>query len=401
MRNKNINLNTTIIIIISFCIGFSTTGFGQGKNTVSNNPQKIIVFKKWFNKKSAQEKLLRSTGAPKMKHLRMINGMSTLLSPQAEDILSKRKEVLRIDEDIIFLATRIKEKKKPKPEPGEEISWGLLRINAESAWQTTKGYGIKVAILDTGIDLDHPDLRGNIKGSINIIKPGKSADDKNGHGTHVAGIISALDNDIGVIGTGPEISIYAVKVLDNKGSGKLSDIIEGLNWCINNNIQAINMSFGSPSENESLYEAIFRVYQAGIIQIASAGNNGGSGGTIEYPAKYTETIAVSAMDRGDQAASFSSFGPEIDLMAPGVDIRSTYKNASYETMEGTSMSTPFVTGTVALILATSVPAFYDLDFDSVWDPDEVRFKLKQTAENLYLHPHQQGAGLVRPDWAIY
>ena len=165
-------------------------------------------------------------------------------------------------------------------------------------------------------------------------------------------------------------------------------------------MQVINMCFGSLRDNESFHEAIIEAYEAGITQIASAGNNGGNGGAIEYPAKYPETIAVSAIDQFNNFASFSSFGPEIDLIAPGVDIRSTYTKSAYQILSGTSMSAPHVTGVAALILTTS-PKGYDLDRDGTWDPEEIKIKLKENAENLGLDPKKQGAGLVRADFAVY
>jgi subtilisin len=233
-----------------------------------------------------------------------------------------------------------------------------------------------------------------------MIKPGKSAKDDNGHGTHIAGVIAAVNNDIGVIGTGPKIHLYAVKILDKKGRGWLSDLIEGLDWCIDNEMQVVNMCFGSYYDNQSFHDAIIEAYLAGITLVASAGNNGEYDGFIEYPAKYPETIAVSAVDQYGNFASFSSFGPEIDLIAPGVDIKSTYKKGSYEFMSGTSMSAPHVTGVVALLLKTKVTG-YDFDRDKRWDPYEIKVKLKATAEALGLDPVKQGAGLVRADFAIH
>jgi len=260
---------------------------------------------------------------------------------------------------------------------------------------------IKVAILDTGIDLDHPDLWRNIKGGINTIKPHKNADDDNGHGTHLAGTVAAIDNDVGVIGVGPEIYLYAVKFLDKKGEGRLCDLIDALDWCINNKIQVINMSFGSDEGNQSFHDAIIKAHQAGITMVASAGNNGEDSGSIEYPAFYPETIAVSAVDEYDTFASFSSWGLEIDLTAPGVNILSTYRNGFYETMYGTSMSAAHVTGTVALILTTSPKWGYDLDGDRMWDPDEIKERLIDTAEDLGLSYQHQGAGLVRASCVLF
>ena len=372
----------------------------------SEHPRKIVVFKKWYGQEADQDALLRNFGAVKIKRLNLINSQAVHLPPGAEKHLKRKNEILRIDEDLVITAVVRKTKPKPKRPHSprklpERLPWGIQRIYADLVWEVTTGSMVKVAILDTGIDLNHPDLWSNIKGGINTLRPRKSADDDNGHGTHLAGTVAAIDNDFGVIGVGPEIYLYAVKVLDKKGEGWLSDLIDALDWCIANKIQVINMSFGSLEGNQSFHDAIIRAHQAGITMVASAGNNGEDSGLIEYPAFYPETIAVSAVDECDNFASFSSYGPQIDLTAPGVNILSTYRNAFYETMYGTSMSAAHVTGTAALILTTSPKWGYDLDGDRMWDPAEIRERLMDTAENLGLHPHQQGAGLVRASCVLF
>ena len=396
MRDK-LSLGFKILILFVILPGFS---FQLSDADVSEHPRKIVVFKKRFRTKIAQDLLLKTSGAVKIKHLKLTNSTAVRLPRHAEKALRKKDEILRIDEDIVIHALREKGKgKKKRSQPPQELTWGIERIEADKAWKRTEGAKIKVAILDTGIDLGHPDLRKNIKGSINMIKPGKSAKDDNGHGTHIAGVIAAVNNGIGVIGTGPKIHLYAVKILDKKGRGWLSDLIEGLDWCIDNKMQVVNMCFGSYFHNQSFHDAIIEAYQAGITLVASAGNNGEYDGFVEYPAKYAETIAVSAVDQYGNFASFSSFGSEIDLTAPGVDIKSTYKKGSYKIMSGTSMSAPHVTGVVALILKTKVK-YYDFDGDKIWDPYEIRIKLKVTAEALGMDPDKQGAGLVRANFAV-
>jgi subtilisin len=372
----------------------------------SEHPRKIVVFKKWYGQEADQDALLRNFGAVKVKRLNLINSQAVHLPPGVEKHLKRKNEILRIDEDLVITAVFKKTKPKPKrPHPpcklAEKLPWGIQRIYADLVWEVTTGSMVKVAILDTGIDLNHPDLWRNIKGGINTLRPRKSANDDNGHGTHLAGTVAAIDNDFGVIGVGPEVCLYAVKVLDKKGEGWLSDLIDALDWCIENKMQVVNMSFGSLEGNQSFHDAIIRAHQAGITMVASAGSNGEDSGLIEYPAFYPETIAVSAIDEYDNFASFSSYGPQIDLTAPGVNILSTYRNAFYETMYGTSMSAAHVTGTVALILTTSPKWGYDLDGDRMWDPDEIRERLMDTAENLGLHPHQQGAGLVRASCVLF
>jgi subtilisin len=376
----------------------------------SEHSRKIVVFKKSHSKESDQDVLLRNFGAVKIKRLSLTNSQAVHLPPGIEKALRRRDEILRVDDDLVITALAKKGKEKPKPQRPphnpppkfpEILPWGIQRIYADLVWEDTKGSMVKVAILDTGIDLDHPDLWRNIKGGINTIKPHKSAEDDNGHGTHLAGTVAAVDNDFGVIGVGPEISLYAVKFLNKKGKGWLSDLIDALDWCIDNKIQVVNMSFGSLEENQSFHDAIIKVHRAGITMVASAGNNGEDSGLIEYPALYPETIAVSAIDRNDGFASLSSFGPQIDLTAPGVDICSTYKTAFYGTMSGTSMAAAHVTGTVALLITISPWGGYDLDHDKVWDPDEIRKRLMDTAGNLGLHSHQQGAGIVQASRALF
>ena len=380
-----------IFFILVIVLGFYFLSSDAG---LSEHPRKIVVFKKWFDKEADQDTLLKKHGAVKIKHLKLINGMAVHLPAKEEKALRKKDEILRIDDDVVIHATGKKGEKKPKNP--QELTWGIDRIEADLAWEEENtGSGINVAILDTGIDLEHPDLMDNIKGNINMIKPSKNGNDKNGHGTHVAGIIAAVDNKIGVIGTGPEISLYAVKVLDNQGRGWLTDLIDGLDWCIDNGMQVVNMCFGSSEGNQSFHDAIIEAYQAGITLVASSGNNGENGGAIEYPAKYIETIAVSAIGEDDNFASFSSWGEEVDLTAPGVDIKSTYKNGSYRIMSGTSMSAPHVTGTVALILKTLVWEHDSFLLNGIWDPEEVREKLMATAEDLGLGPDKQGEGLVK------
>ena len=379
-----------------------------------NAARKIVVFQEDFVNEADQSALVKEHGAEKIKHLRLINGMAVRLPPQAESALLREAEVLRIDDDLIIQASDRPDdsgkpdnnqgsKSLPAPQPAEVLPWGADRINADAVWPLASSTfnatasGIKVAIMDTGIYLKHPDLQSNIKGQVNTINPTKSANDDNGHGTHVAGTVAAIDNDIGVIGVGPDISLYAVKVLGRNGSGWLSDLIEGLDWCINNKIQVINMSLGASSDNQSFHDAIIRAYEAGIVEVAAAGNNGATNGLVDYPARYPETIAVSAVGKNTNGslyfASFSSSGPQVDLAAPGVNINSTYNNGYYKSLSGTSMAAPHVSGVVALVIAIK---------GAIMMPDDMKAYLKSSGRTEYLPgltSYQQGAGLVRADLA--
>jgi subtilisin len=242
----------------------------------------------------------------------------------------------------------------------QTVPWGVSKIRATDIWSGgNKGTGIKVCVIDTGIDYNHEDLKGNYKGGYNFLNNTDNPMDDNGHGTHVAGTIAALDNDMGVIGVAPEASIYSLKVLDANGSGSYSNIISAIDWAINNNMQIISMSLGG-GFSQALKDICDNAYNYGILLIAAAGNSNGDGSqdTIGYPAKFDSVVAIAATDSNDARASFSSCGPEVELSAPGVNIPSTVPKGTceccdpsgYKQLSGTSMSTPHVSGTAALIL---------------------------------------------------
>ncbi|WP_345986758.1 S8 family peptidase [Sulfurimonas sp. HSL-1656] len=356
----------------------------------ANVRQKIVVFTPEFSNPVQQAALLRDLGVIPVKPLRIVNGFAVSLPDAAFNALLDidNQNILRIDDDIVLNGAA--KPVDPLPQPAQELTWGVDRIEADLAWPETNGTMINVAVLDTGADLDHPDLTDNIKGNFSALNPHKSAEDDNGHGTHVSGIMAAANNTIGVIGAAPQINLYVVKVLGSDNTGNLSDILDGMQWCIDNHMQVVNMSFGATSTVQSLTDAVAAMHAAGIVQVAAAGNNGASGGTMLYPARYPETIAVSSVDINGNLAASSSYGPEIDLAAPGVGIYSTYLNAGYTSMNGTSMATPHVTASAALVLSV-YPTL---------TPDEVKTKLKSSAEDLGLPLEEQGAGLVRPDFAI-
>lgn len=352
--------------------------------------RKIVVFKTDLSEE-AKDKILEKSEVSRIKHLKSIKGSAVLVSKFKEKELLDNPEVLRIDEDVIVSAlenneNKINDKNRAQQNvssPSQVLPWGIDRVNAELVWPNGNNADlIKVGVIDTGIDLIHQDLSANIKGGINTIWPAystNSANDDNGHGSHVAGIIGALNNSIGVIGVAPLADLYAIKVLDRRGSGFLSDVIEGIDWAIANNMQIINMSLGTSSNIQSFHDAVIRAKSAGIVQIAAAGN---SGGAVNFPAAYPEIIAVSATDSNNIIPSWSSRGSEVDLSAPGVSIFSTYKGNKYATLSGTSMASPHVAGVAALILNTLITPTYDINGNSRWDPEEVQNKLQNTATDL-------------------
>ena len=243
-------------------------------------------------------------------------------------------------------------KAKPAPsQPVQQLPWGVDRVDADLA--LGNGAGVKVCVVDTGIDKDHLDLQANIVGGKNFVANGRLVDptkwnDDNGHGTHVAGTIAAVDNTIGVVGVAPQASLLAAKVLNRQGSGYISDVVAGVDYCVQQGADVISMSLGTSSDVQSVHDAMDAAYNAGALLVAAAGND--YGGPVSFPAAYDSVIAVSATDSNNQLAAFSNVGPKVELTAPGVNIFSTWNDGLYKTISGTSMATPHVSGVAALAI---------------------------------------------------
>jgi subtilisin family serine protease len=261
-----------------------------------------------------------------------------------------------------------------------EVPWGIRRVNAPNAWAKTQGEGVRVAVIDTGIDGAHPDLAGQVAGGYNAIDKNASYFDDNSHGTHVSGTIAGKWDGKGVVGVAPKARLYAVKVLDKDGGGHLTAIIKGLVWCAQNNIQVANMSLGAPMGSVFMRLAVNYAASKGVTLVAAAGNSGGS---VGYPGAYPAAIAISASDSQDHIAKFSSRGKEVAFIAPGVGVRSTVPNGGYDTYNGTSMATPHMTGLAALAVARGAHG-----------PDAVRAALKRAASSIGLSKTEEGYGLV-------
>ncbi|KMY54099.1 serine protease [Bacillus sp. FJAT-27231] len=238
----------------------------------------------------------------------------------------------------------------------KEVPKGVELIQAPKIWSEAKGKGITVAVLDTGCDTSHPDLQERIIGGRNFTDDdGSNPDifkDYNGHGTHVAGTIAAQKNDKGVVGVAPEASLLIVKVLNKKGSGQYEWIIKGINYAIEQKADIISMSLGGPNDTPELYEAIKRAVANNVLVVCAAGNEGdGDDSTDEFafPGCYNEVISVGAVNLERRSSHFTNSHNEIDLVAPGEEILSTYLNGKYATLSGTSMAAPHVSGALALI----------------------------------------------------
>jgi subtilisin len=267
--------------------------------------------------------------------------------------------VAYVEEDGIAEASG---KKRPAPaptqpsQPAQVTPAGITKVWGGSQPSAT-GAGVKVAVIDTGIDLYHPDLTGRVAGSVTYVSGTTSANDDNGHGTHVAGTIAASQNTIGVVGVAPSASLYAVKVLDSRGSGWNSAVATGIDWAADHGVNVANMSLGSPTNDWTLQSACDDAANRGVLLVCAAGNSGdGDPNTTEigYPGGYSSCVAVGAIDDTDALAWFSNTGSFVDVCAPGVSVYSTYKGGTYAWMSGTSMASPHASGVAALIWGSTL-----------------------------------------------
>ncbi|WP_308637273.1 S8 family peptidase [Paenibacillus silvisoli] len=282
-----------------------------------------------------------------VRHLPFIQGFSLRVS--GELLRSHARDGIWIENDPLISVHNSTSTYKPViREKG--IPWGVQEIKAPLAWSMTTGHRVKVGVIDTGVDFSHPDLKQSLGRGINLLNRGTLPHDDNGHGTHIAGTIAAANQLHGMIGVAPRATVYPVKAFDQNGSAFVSDIVLGIDWCVRNHMDIVNMSFGMKTRSKSLLTAVTNAYNAGVIIVASSGNDG-KRKSIDYPARYPQTIAVGATNRLRRIAPFSNRGLYIDVYAPGDKIVSAWLRGKYNEMSGTSMATSHVSGAIALLLA--------------------------------------------------
>ena len=236
-----------------------------------------------------------------------------------------------------------------------KAAYGVEMIKAKSIWpEAQKGAGVRIAVIDSGCDINHESLKNNIAGVRNFTDEDKKNPnivvDRVGHGTHVIGTICA--NGSNVTGVAPDAQIYVLKAINRTGTGKLSWVVNAIKYAIELKVDIISMSLGISENSAKLEKAIKDAVNNNIAVVCAAGNEGdGNSDSFEYsyPAAYIDVISVGAVDKKGVPARFTNSNTTIDLVAPGVDILSTYPNNKFAVLSGTSMATPHVTGSLALL----------------------------------------------------
>ena len=233
-----------------------------------------------------------------------------------------------------------------------ENAYQIADYHVPSVWHQTEGEGVVIGVIDTGCDINHVDLVGNLLPGKAFVKPDLPMSDEHGHGTFVSGIICAKHNGHGVHGVAPKAKVRPYRCLDGAAGGTYEDILNGIHQSIEDGVDIINFSIRMSVDNAPLRDAVRRSYEANIPMICAAGNSGREEHQdVVWPASYRETIAIGAIDKDLLKADFSNTGLNLDFVAPGVNIRSTFPGSEYRRSSGTSFAAPWIAGIVALMIS--------------------------------------------------
>jgi subtilisin family serine protease len=387
-RNKKVvNVVMLALLVAALTVFLGTPALGQQ----SERLRVLIAFT--HQPGPAEEALVHRAGGTVRYSYHLVPAIAATMPETAIARLQANPKVLRVEPDLLGRAVDIE----------LDNAWGVTRIGAGMVHEGgNTGAGVKIAIIDSGVNYDHPDLDDNYAGGYDFIQGDYDPMDVYGHGTHVAGTACAEDNDngtndpkLGVVGVAPQCALYALRVLDDDGWGYASETMAAMDWAVANGIQVANLSLGWDRDPGTTFKDAFdNAWSKGLVTVAAAGNSGnppGRGDSVIYPAKYDSVIAVAATDDQDTRASFSSTGEDVELAAPGVSIFSTWNDDTgyydpqpmcgtdangeygcYKYGSGTSMASPHVAGTAALVLAANLG----------WNNDQVRVQLRNTADDL-------------------
>ena len=255
--------------------------------------------------------------------------------------------------------------RRPNDTLYRQYQWNLPLIDMEESWELSQGSNkVIVAVVDTGIDLDHPEFQGKLTEGYNVIEDNNNPMDDNGHGTHVAGIIAArTNNGDGIAGITWNSKLMPIKAIGADGSGTAFDIAQGIYWAVDHGADVINLSLGNYTSSAALKEACRYAYSKNVVLVAATGNDATD--QPGYPAAYEEVLGVSAVDHNRNRADFSNYGTYVDVVAPGVDIPSTYIYSDYAALSGTSMACPHVAAVASLIRSVNPGIKVDQVFELI------------------------------------
>lgn len=351
-----------VALVFSFILLFGDLVFLNGESVQAARPASVKTFKINAGTKYKKEKIavkyksasaeksfknkLKKYGTSELKRYKRSN-VSIIPVPKGKTVESYINELLN-DSDVLYAQPIYEYERKYQPnDTYYNNQWYLSKIKAPQAWDLTKGSSsIKVAVIDGAVDVNHPDLSGNIAGSYSVTSWFDGYDE---HATHVAGIIAgAINNSKGISGVAPYSKILSINVFQGDSADD-TDVAEAIIYAVDSGARVINLSLGGPGYSYTLKEAVDYAYSKGAVLIAASGND-----NIYYPyypAAFENVVSVSATDRYDYITYFSNYGSTIDIAAPGEDVFSTVLSNSYDYMDGTSMASPIVSGVAALILS--------------------------------------------------
>jgi len=281
------------------------------------------------------------------------------------------------------------------PDDPQTLGWEIKKLGVDKQWSKSRGAGVVVAVIDTGCDTQHPDIKNNVVGGYDFIKNKSEVIDRNGHGSHVCGTIAGEDNGVGMVGVAPQAKILALKALNDNGSGRMDHIAKAIKYAADHGADIITMSLGSGYKCPRIEKSIEYAEKKKCLIFCAAGNSGADV-DIMYPAKFKKTFSIGAIDKNFNRGSFTCSGDSLDFLSPGVDIMSIVPNNKYALMTGTSMSNPFASGVAALYLSE----YKEKNNGARMSMQEMMSKLKKNAIPLanksFNSRKYQGFGIIKP-----